>query len=594
MHSLLAFTRHLLRFTGWRSLAVLGLMLVAALSEGIGLVLLLPIMSLAGLGSESGFSLGIIDTIVDSLSSANIELTLHGLVAVFVLLMVFRQLIVYASTRLSENTRIGYVAALREELFGALCDTDWRTVKNGGVRHLGQILLVDSWRVGDAAQNFFRLGSTLVLVFVNFAIAAALSPILALSVFFGIGGLTLLLRKRYGSVQVQGSNITRIQNDLYRVVENYLDSLRVAKLANAQPQMRADFARTVSALTRQYTGFVDDFAMTRMTFQIGTAIGVGVFLIFAVEIVGARGPELALLVIISARLVPQCSMINQYAQHLLHQLPAFEQVEQALTECRRSTDVRQSKVEPIVPAHSIALRGVETWAHGPSKKRLLADINIEIPVGLTVAVQGPSGAGKSTMADVLSGLLLVETGDLLIDGEPVREERLSAWRQSVGYVPQHSVLLEDTIKRNLTWLLAREPSRQEFDRALACTSLDSMVEALPDGLDTMISRREGALSGGERQRIAIARELLRRPRLLILDEATNALDPDSEQQLLANLKREYPGITVLIIAHRPDTIAQADRVIDLDGGRVIADRVSDDIDGAGTPAHAEVAARMDQ
>ena len=148
--------------------------------------------------------------------------------------------------------------------------------------------------------------------------------------------------------------------------------------------------------------------------------------------------------------------------------------------------------------------------------------------------------------------------------------------------------------RNLTWLLVSEPPRQELDRALACTDLDSLVESLPDGLDTMISRREGALSGGERQRIAIARELLRRPRLLILDEATNALDPGSEQQLLANLKQEYPGMTVLIIAHRPDTIAQADRVIDLAGGRVIADRVSDDIDRAGKPAHAEVDAHLDE
>ncbi|MCH7637063.1 MAG: ABC transporter ATP-binding protein, partial [Proteobacteria bacterium] len=213
MQSLLAFIRHLLRFTGWRALAVLGLMLVAALSEGIGLVLLLPIMSLAGLGSEPGVSLAIIDTIVESFSSANVELTLYILVAVFVLLIVFRHFTVYASTRLSERTRIGYVAALREELFGALCDADWRTIKSGGVRHLGQILLVDSWRVGDAALNFFRLGSTLVLVVVNFAIAALLSPILALSVLIGIGGLILLLRKRYGSVQVQGSNITRIQND---------------------------------------------------------------------------------------------------------------------------------------------------------------------------------------------------------------------------------------------------------------------------------------------------------------------------------------------------------------------------------------------
>jgi len=107
-----------------------------------------------------GFSVAIIDTIVELLSSANVELTLHVLVAVFVLLIVFRHFTVYASTLPSERTRIDYVAVLRDKLFGALFDADWRTVKSGGVRHLGQILLVDSWRIVEAALNLFRLGST--------------------------------------------------------------------------------------------------------------------------------------------------------------------------------------------------------------------------------------------------------------------------------------------------------------------------------------------------------------------------------------------------------------------------------------------------
>jgi ATP-binding cassette subfamily C protein len=198
---------------------------------------------------------------------------------------------------------------------------------------------------------------------------------------------------------------------------------------------------------------------------------------------------------------------------------------------------------------------------------LLDDVTLNIKVREMVAIEGASGAGKSTLADVLSGLLRPDRGDILIDGEPLGEDCTVNCRLCVGYVAQTAVLLQDTVLHNLNWVLPRPASRKEIEGALNCAEISRITAELPYGLETIIDRREGTLSGGERQRLAIARELLRCPQLLILDEATNALDVDNEARVLDNIRKFYPEMTVLVIAHRPTAIAKADRVIRMANGR---------------------------
>jgi ATP-binding cassette subfamily C protein len=215
----------------------------------------------------------------------------------------------------------------------------------------------------------------------------------------------------------------------------------------------------------------------------------------------------------------------------------------------------------------------------------LNEVSLEIEAGEFVVIQGPSGAGKSTLADVISGLLPVESGEMCIDGKALSLLELRAWRRSVGYVPQHSAMLRDTVLQNLSWVLRAPPGAADVQRALRCADAERIVEALPEGLHTMLSRREDRLSGGERQRLSLARELLRRPRLLILDEAMNALDPETESRVLRNLRAWRPELTVVIISHRKGSEAFADRVIMLGSGRIISN-TKQTTTGGGSSRHA--------
>ena len=192
-------------------------------------------------------------------------------------------------------------------------------------------------------------------------------------------------------------------------------------------------------------------------------------------------------------------------------------------------------------------------------------LSLHIHAGTLTTLVGPSGAGKTTIIDLAIGLLRPESGSIRIDGKSLLELDIKAWRNLIGYVPQETVLLHDSIAHNVT-LGDPELSEQDVERALKSAGAWEFVSRMPDGTATLVGERGGKLSGGQRQRIVIARALVNRPRLLILDEATSALDPESEDaitQTMKNLKRQ---ITILAISHNRAMVEAADRVYQLTGG----------------------------
>nr|MCU0912754.1 ATP-binding cassette domain-containing protein [Paracoccaceae bacterium] len=195
------------------------------------------------------------------------------------------------------------------------------------------------------------------------------------------------------------------------------------------------------------------------------------------------------------------------------------------------------------------------------------DCTLNLRAGEIAGLVGPSGAGKTTLADILAGFLVPDRGHLVIDGRALGPADLPRWRASVGYLPQDAFLLPATIRENL---LAAAPGATgaEIDAAIELAAAD-FVHRLPQGLATQVGDRGALLSGGERQRIALARAFLRRPRLLILDEATAALDGESQARVAAGLRGLRGETTVLTIAHRLSMAAVADRVHVLEAGRIV-------------------------
>jgi ATP-binding cassette subfamily B protein len=213
---------------------------------------------------------------------------------------------------------------------------------------------------------------------------------------------------------------------------------------------------------------------------------------------------------------------------------------------------------------TLELRGV---AFAYDEAPVLREVTFEVPAGRTVAVVGPTGSGKSTLMSLVARLVDPADGDVRLDGVDVRELRRGALAEAVALVPQTTFVFDDSVRGNVT--LGADLGDEEVWEALRLAQADRFVRALPEGLDTMVGERGASLSGGQRQRLALARALVRRPRLLVLDDATSAVDPAVEQAILAGL-RSREGTSVLVVAYRRATISLADEVVFLDHGRVVA------------------------
>jgi ABC-type multidrug transport system fused ATPase/permease subunit len=204
----------------------------------------------------------------------------------------------------------------------------------------------------------------------------------------------------------------------------------------------------------------------------------------------------------------------------------------------------------------------------PDGRPVLADLEFEIPAGRTLAMVGPTGSGKTTLTLLLARLWDPVSGTIRLDGRDLREFAGGELPREVAYVAQDTFLFDDTVRGNIA--LARDPSQADIERVARVAQAHDFIATLPDGYDTRIGERGVSLSGGQRQRIALARALVQGPRLLILDDATSAVDPSVEASILRALAASELPATVLVVAYRPSSIALADEVVFVDGGRIVA------------------------
>ena len=201
-------------------------------------------------------------------------------------------------------------------------------------------------------------------------------------------------------------------------------------------------------------------------------------------------------------------------------------------------------------------------------RQILLNVSIDIPAGQTIAIVGPSGSGKSTIGRLLFRFYDASAGSLCIDGQDVRDVTQLSLHQSIGVVPQDTVLFNDTILYNIAY--GREgASFAEIEQAAKDAQIHDFIQSLPQGYDTLVGERGLKLSGGEKQRVGIARTLLKNPPILLLDEATSALDSETEHEIQDALDRAGRGRTVLMIAHRLSTVAKADSIVVLEDGQVV-------------------------
>lgn len=282
-------------------------------------------------------------------------------------------------------------------------------------------------------------------------------------------------------------------------------------------------------------------------------------------------PILTVFAMAAFRMLPSFNRITGYLGTIMFNLPSIHAVYDDLVEIEelmKKKEQEENDTTEITLSDAIRMEQV-SFKYPENDKWILDKVDLEIPHNMSVAFIGASGAGKTTAADVILGLLEPQSGKVTIDGIDIKKH-MQAWHRCIGYIPQSIYLMDDTIRANIAFGIAIDQINEELMRkVLKEAQLDTFVDSLKEGLDTVIGDRGVKLSGGQRQRIGIARALYRNPKVLILDEATSALDNETEKEVMEAIDGLHGTRTLIVIAHRLSTIKKCDKIYEIGNGKVI-------------------------
>lgn len=369
---------------------------------------------------------------------------------------------------------------------------------------------------------------------------------------------------------------------LYKWIDQSVMGIKEIKIANKENYFINEYAKCgegyVNAVQRYnlYNAtprlLIETVALAGMIFYMMIQLLSGVQ-------VTAILPQLTLLALVAMRLIPCANRINNHLTSISYFEPFFMGVSDNLQEEIRDESIdynaasyqKKVEVQKLEIRHNIQLKDI-VYKY-PNTETLIFDrANMEIPIGKSVGIVGTSGAGKTTIVDILLGLLQIQRGEILADGVEVRKHYQS-FLKDIGYIPQTIFMIDSTIRKNVAFGVADEDiDDAKVWRALQEAQLDEFVRGLPDGLDTSIGERGIRISGGQRQRIGIARALFEDPEVLVLDEATSALDNETEAAIMESINMLHGKKTLIIIAHRLQTIEKCDMVYRVEKGQVTIER----------------------
>ncbi|MGG4127554.1 ABC transporter ATP-binding protein [Paenibacillus illinoisensis] len=557
-------------------------MICISLMEGIGIYMLVPMLSLIGIFEmgTTGLQLSWLSEWLGHLSD-NSQLVL--ILSIFVVILSGQAWLQRMQT--IRNTRIQqqFIRTLRQETYRAIIMAKWSFFLQKRKSDFNHILTTELARVSQGTNLILQMAASLIFTAIQIGLAFWLSAKLtAIVIVFGLL-LFFVLKKFVQRAKQIGDQTSELSQHYYNGITEHFNGIKDIKSNMLEESHIGWFEKICKRIERNVIQFSQLNSGTQLIHRVSSAVIIAAFIYLSLRVLAVPPASLLLIILIFSRLWPRFTSIQSNLEYISSMLPAFQLVRKLQAETNLSREISRSTtgagasnratekdIHPIQPLE--LMRSIEcinvNYRYEGSSSYSLEHVSASIPAKGMTAIVGKSGAGKSTLIDLIMGLVRPESGQILIDGVPLSEEQLLAWRSSIGYVSQDPFLFHTSIRENLR-LVDPDASEEQMWQALQFSSSAAFVRKLPHGLDTMIGDRGIRLSGGERQRLVLARAMLRNPSVLILDEATSALDSENEQHIHEALERLKGHVTIIVIAHRLSTIRTADRVIVLEEGRVI-------------------------
>ncbi len=532
-------------------------MLGGALAEGFGLLMIVPLATIAIRGGDS-----LVFRYAPWAAAWPADQRFLAALAAFVAAMALRGLLLFIRSVMVARIEAEYEADLRLRAAATLARRGWPFASTVGQAGMQSLLLNDVPRAAQGAASLQQVAIGATLLLVQLALTLWLSPLLTLvAVTFLVLGSAASLRFTRRGVR-SGIAISEAMESSAGSGFRLHAGLKAALAQGTVPAFLAECRMSLAANARELTNFAQYANLAQQGAGFAAALVAATLLLVGVQVLAVPFPVLIASLILFARMAAPAQLVQNSALRAGAYASAFAAIERRLgtleadvpaAAARQPLEWRELRLERVSYEHQAGLG--------------LGATTLILNRGEWVGISGPSGSGKTTLLDLVAGLLPDQSGAVTVDGHRLDDARLSQWRAAISYAGQEASIFNDSVRGNLLAEGVRADD-EELWRILGVVGLETRVHAFPGGLDESVGDRGSQLSGGERQRLVLARALLRRPSLLILDEATAALDAASEGALLERLKSLDPRPAALIVAHRKSTLGHCNSVLAIQHGVV--------------------------
>lgn len=544
---------------------VLALNIAVALTSGISIAMLVPMLGLLDISDAAESALRVF---LEPLQSFSESTQLVVMITIYFMLVFLKAILVRVKSIAQNDFLENYACQLREQLYRTVLGAKWEQLSAGRQADTVDLFTAQCGQVVQSVSVILLLISSIASALVSLGIAIWLSAPVTLFVLICGAAFSLLYRKLMKISKEFGDEMIRLNRQMYTELFHQLRGVKEVRSYGVQ-QKHAELFHEINEHAKiSKLEFTHQSATPTMLQTIAAAGMIAVIFIVSVLVFHMDTARLLVLVYVFMRLWPAFSGIVPKIAGIRASIPAYERLNEAFLNFTMENTAEESS-EALKFEQEIEFRNV-AFSYLGSQKTVLKDVNFVLKRGSISALVGRSGAGKTTIADLMLGLLSPSEGQILIDGVPLTEDNLSGWRHGLGYIPQEPLILNASVQENLERFHPYATQEQMID-ALKKAHAWEVVEKLPNGLDTVLGDGGIRLSGGERQRLVLARVLMGNPRLIIMDEATSAMDYESEAAVRSAIAQLKGQTTVVIIAHRLATVRTAERVLVLQDGMITED-----------------------
>jgi ATP-binding cassette subfamily C protein len=556
----------------WQTILTLVAILFAGISEGFGVSSLLPLLNTlfnqasqdgAAAGSQPAWSQTIDQIVKEVLGVIGLAPSVAILLSLFVACIVLKCLLVYLANKQIGLTVVMIATDMRLTLLKSLFASNWEYFIRQPVGQLTNAVATEAHRASTAFSFGAKMASMLIEAMVYTVLALLVSWKATLIALGGGVFIVVILRRLVRKNRRAGAKQTVHMQSLIAQMTDVLISIKPLKAMAREKQSDVVLTDTTRRLNRALQKQVLSKAALGSFQEPLTMVFLVLCLYIALSYWDLSPTAIIAMVFFIGKTLKQIEKIQKEYVNLVEYDSAYWSLLEKIEGARNARELFTGTLQPVF-AREVRIDGV-SFAYGD--RTVLDDVSLVLPAGSFSALLGPSGSGKSTLADLLTGLLRPQKGDIWVDGAPLSQIDIGSWREMIGYVPQENLLMHDTVLNNVT-LGEAAISEEDVETALRAAGAWDFVQHMSEGVRSIVGERGSMVSGGQRQRIAIARALVKRPKLLILDEATTALDPKTEREICMTLQQLKGGVTILAVSHQSAVVESADWAYQLKEGKL--------------------------